>query len=140
MLIPMQVKDRLYLSNNSHQCQSINASRDCILLKYIFSCFNLVSTSESLGCWKDDIPRAMKTLEGKSSKLTGHYRSRSNAIEKCLQAAVSFGYKVFAVQDGGQCFGDVTAAFRYKHYGPSRACSGNGKGGPMANQVYKVSK
>ena len=48
-----------------------------------------------------------------------------------------FGYTVFAIQDGGQCFGSPTAQSTYAKYGTSTKCS-HGKGGPMANNVYRM--
>ena len=46
---------------------------------------------------------------------------------------------MFAVQDGGLCSADGTAAQNFDKYGISDACQSDGKGGPQANQVY-VSK
>ena len=96
------------------------------------------SEYQSLGCWKDLIPRAIPSLEGKSTYLDSHYRSRTNAKAKCFNAAISLGYAVFAIQDGGQCFGSETANNTYTHYGRSTGCSGDGKGGPLANDVYAI--
>ena len=86
----------------------------------------------------DKNDRAILSLEGTSSILDGHYRRRTNPVEKCYQAALSNGYKVFALQDGGQCMGSATAEITYNKYGNSLQCVSGGKGGPMANQVYKI--
>ena len=96
----------------------------------------IVSPYESLGCWKDSIPRALTSIDATVAKKHGHYKSRSHPLQNCLEAAKDSGHKFFALQDGGQCFGskDSTA---YKKYGDSTACS-DGKGGPMANSVYGV--
>ena len=53
-----------------------------------------------------------------------------------MEAAKARGFKVFALQDGGQCFGsdDLNA---YKKYGGSTQCS-DGTGGPFANSVYEI--
>ena len=53
-----------------------------------------------------------------------------------MEAAKARGFKVFALQDGGQCFGsdDLNA---YKKYGGSTKCS-DGRGGPFANSVYEI--
>ena len=85
----------------------------------------------------------MQSLEGNSnvsSILNGHYKRRENAVKKCYQAALSLGFRVFAVQDGGQCFRSTTylPPYSYKTNGPSTACLKDGAGGPMANEVYKM--
>ena len=92
----------------------------------------------TLGCWKDDIPRALASLEGKSNILSEHYKRRPNPIQKCHNAAVEKGYTIFAIQDGGQCFSSADAKSKYKLYGSSHACSSAGTGGPMANSVYEI--
>ena len=53
-----------------------------------------------------------------------------------MEAAKARGFKVFAIQDGGQCFGsdDLNG---YKRYGGSTQCS-DGTGGPFANSVYEI--
>ena len=84
--------------------------------------------------------RAIQTLEGNdkvTSIIDGHYKHRSNQVEKCYKAALSLGYDIFAVQDGGQCFGTTNAANTYNKYGQSSKCYG-GTGGPMANDVYRI--
>ena len=94
----------------------------------------------SAGCWKDSLPRAITSIEGRHPALDGHYKSRQNAVQKCYQAAVHLGYSVFAVQDGGQCFSSIGAGHRLAKYGASVKCLGDGKGGPLANQVYTVKR
>jgi hypothetical protein len=94
---------------------------------------------KALGCWKDDIPRALPVLEGKSALLDGLYRSRDNPIQKCHAAAAEKGYTIFAVQDSGQCFSSADAKTKYKTHGSSTACASDGEGGPMANSVYEIS-
>ena len=88
----------------------------------------------SLGCWKDVPTRAIASLE---HHFPEQYNVRINPIQKCFEVAMSFGYQVFAVQDGGQCFGSPTAQNTYAKYGSSRYCS-YGTGGPMANNVYRM--
>ena len=78
-------------------------------------------------------------MEGKSAILNEHYKRRENPVAKCAKAAAEKGYKVFAVQDGGQCFSSDDAKSTYKKYGSSTACIDQ-KGGPMANSVYEISK
>lgn len=89
----------------------------------------------SVGCWKDEMPRALVLLEGKSSQLNGNYKFRANPVKKCSLAASEKGLGVFALQDGGQCFGSLGGE-KYKKYGTSTKCTSK-KGGPMANDVYK---
>ena len=98
----------------------------------------IVSPYESLGCWKDGIPRALASIDATVAQKHGHYKSRAYPLQNCLEAAKSGGHTIFALQDGGQCFGskDATA---YKKYGVSTACA-DGKGGPMINSVYGVRK
>ena len=45
---------------------------------------------------------------------------------------------MFAIQDGGWCAGDTTAAQTFDKYGVSNKCKADGKGGPYANQVYVI--
>ena len=86
----------------------------------------------------DKDERAILSLEGTTPILDGHYRSRTNTVEKCYKAALSNGYKVFAVQDDGQCMSSATAETTYSKYGESTACPASGKGGPFANNVYQI--
>ena len=100
------------------------------------TCFAIVP----LGCFKDDIPRAIDPLEGNinaSSILIGHYKTRPTQIRRCYLAAKYLNYRVFAVQDGGQCFSSATAEETYAKYGKSTECLG-GEGGPMASYVYRI--
>lgn len=76
-------------------------------------------------------------LEGKSRFLRGNYQRRRYAIKKCLLEAIKRGYKVFGVQHGGQCFSGPRAQYTYAKYGRSNRCR-NGKGGPWANDVYRI--
>ena len=92
------------------------------------------SAYEDLGCWKDEIERAMPLLEGNSTHLDVHYKRRKNPIKQCALAALEKGVKTFALQDGGQCFG--TSLPSYKKYGISSYCDQDGTGGPMANNAY----
>ena len=82
----------------------------------------------------------METLEGNgnvSSILDGHYKRRQNSVQKCYKAALSLGFRLFAVQDGGYCSASSSME-TYEKKGPSSACSKDGTGGPMANHVYKM--
>ena len=106
-----------------------------ILQKCDFKCKVVI---EDLGCWKDTGNRAIQPIEGKHNLLKDTYYSRTDAYEKCLKAALSFGYKVFAIQNGGWCASATNAEETYNKYGGSNACHADGEGGPWANQVYKI--
>ena len=95
---------------------------------------------ENLGCWKDTSTRAIELLEGKHELLQGSYHTRSNPYDKCLEAALSFGYEVFSLQNGGQCGSAANAGSTYTQYGGSGDCRSDGEGGPWSNQVYKILK
>ena len=56
-----------------------------------------------------------------------------------MKAAIEKGFEVFAIQDGGQCLGSADAKARYKMGGSSTQCRSM-KGGPLANDVYEISK
>ena len=64
---------------------------------------------------------------------------RENAIAKCFETAKELGHRIFALQDGGQCFTEEPGlGLSYEKYGQSSDCSGDGEGGPMANDVYAI--
>ncbi|XP_078614388.1 uncharacterized protein LOC144883667 [Branchiostoma floridae x Branchiostoma japonicum] len=93
----------------------------------------------SLGCWADTSDRAIPMLEGTDARLDGdNYQSRENPIEKCYQVALSRGFPMFAVQNGGQCFGSADGLNTYDRYGPSTTCASDGEGGPRGNEVYRI--
>ena len=91
-----------------------------------------------LGCWKDSIPRALPSFEGTSPTLDGHYKRRERAFQKCFELAKSLNHKIFAVQDGGQCFASKNAKAEALKYGESPNCKDDGKGGPLASAVYEI--
>ena len=93
---------------------------------------------ETVGCYKDTANRAIQILEGKDPVLDGSYSSRKNPIAKCAVAAMRAGHSMFAVQNGGQCFGSATAPQTFDKYGKSTACKLDGEGGFWANQVYVI--
>ncbi|XP_068694508.1 uncharacterized protein [Montipora foliosa] len=98
----------------------------------------ILAPYETIGCYKDTGDRAIHTLEGKDPILDGGYKARTNAIEKCYEAAKKRGYKVFAVQDGGWCASSATAENTYDKYGPYHTCASDGEGGAWGNQVYFI--
>lgn len=85
------------------------------------------SVFKSIGCWADSPKnRAMDSLEGKNTQLKHHdYKTRVNALMKCAEAADDQDFKLFALQNGGQCFGGKNAENTYRKYGPSSECGGN---------------
>jgi len=93
---------------------------------------------ENLGCWKDTGSRAIPTLEGSDSRLSGSYYGRPDALNKCKEVALSRGFTVFALQHNGWCASSATAEQTYKKYGASNSCGANGLGGVWGNQVYKA--
>ena len=88
-----------------------------------------------LGCWKDDINRA---ISGGSERLGD--RDQENAIKECYLKAIGLGYDVFAVQDGNECFTSADAEDTYQTYGREYQCSDIGTGGRMMQNVYKIGK
>ncbi|XP_070565850.1 uncharacterized protein [Ptychodera flava] len=97
-----------------------------------------VSDLQNLGCWTDTGNRAIPTLEGKDDRLDGSYPSRKDPIKKCKEAALSRGFAIFAVQNGGWCASSADAENTYQKYGRSNNCGGDGEGGGWANQVYRI--
>ncbi|XP_035693199.1 uncharacterized protein LOC118427484 isoform X2 [Branchiostoma floridae] len=100
--------------------------------------YQIIGGYRSLGCWEDNADRAIATLEGTDPRLDGDYEERSDAIEKCYQVALSRGFTLFAVQNGGWCAGSESGRQSYNKYGYSTACGGDGEGGPWANDVYEI--
>ncbi|XP_022800377.1 uncharacterized protein LOC111338206 [Stylophora pistillata] len=86
---------------------------------------------KSDGCWRDNRDRAIEKLEGKHPLLKeSDYRSRVNALMKCAEVALAKNLPMFALQNGGQCFGGIDTGKTFRKYGPSAACcDGNAKGG-----------
>ena len=76
-------------------------------------------------------------MDGRNPLVTGYYRKRADAILRCGLVAKRFGYRVFAVQHQGWCATGPRAHLTYRKYGRSSKCR-NGKGGPWANDVYRV--
>ena len=90
-----------------------------------------------MGCYRDDSSiRAVPDLERTDPVLDGNYRVRQNAVEKCAIVARKRGFRMFAIQDHGQCLSSATAGETFDKYGKSDKCSEDGKGGPWANNVY----
>eukprot|EP00794_Sanderia_malayensis_P014145 gene14144-15622_t len=97
--------------------------------------YNDLNGWESVGCWRDLPFRAIATLEGKSKQLSRVWKTRSDPLTSCAKAAAEQNLKVFAIQNGGQCFGGPYAQYFFDQYGPSNLCK-NGLGGTWSNNVY----
>lgn len=98
----------------------------------------LVDEIKDIGCFKDNPERAIPLLEAISPLLDGSYMQRAAAIRRCAKVAYDLKLDVFAVQNGGQCLGGPQANLNYNKYGSSIQCQENGRGGPWANQVYRI--
>ncbi|CAB3984315.1 fibropellin-1-like isoform X2, partial [Paramuricea clavata] len=124
--------------NVKRSCVAIDVPRPINVLKN-----SVVTEYQSMGCWADTkewrnaIMRAIHSMEGLHPSLNDDYKRRRNPITKCAKAAKAYGYKVFALQNGGQCFTDPNAGKTYTTYGPSTACR-FGVGGALANDVYSL--
>ncbi|XP_065651564.1 neurogenic locus notch homolog protein 2 isoform X4 [Hydra vulgaris] len=103
----------------------------------------VISVYQNLGCWKDTEywwdpdKRAIKSVEGKHPKVSGDYNTRKDPIGKCADTAKELGFKLFALQNGGQCFTSADAQLNYMKYGRSNKCR-NGVGGPLVSDVYSL--
>ncbi len=100
---------------------------------------------KSVGCYKDSNERAIESVDGiyqyrfpDPYLLYYDYKTRNQAIQKCALFAKLQGYKMFAVQDGGQCLTSPTAHETFNKYGESQDCKSDGKGGFWASQVYRL--
>ena len=98
----------------------------------------LVDDIKDIGCFKDNPERAIPLLEAMSPLLDGSYMQRAAAIRRCAKVAYDLQLDIFAVQNGGQCLGGPNANLNYNKYGSSAQCQENGRGGPWANQVYRI--
>ena len=53
-----------------------------------------------------------------------NYKIREDPLRKCAIAALDNGLQMFAIENGGQCFGDTTAATLYQRFGKADQCRG----------------
>lgn len=53
------------------------------------------------------------------------YKTRTNALMKCAEAALDNNFTIFSVQNGGQCFSGKDAEQSYMEYGVSKSCKGS---------------
>ena len=69
--------------------------------------------------------------------MVANQRGLKYAVSDCAHQARKRGYKIFAVQKGGEYFLGLRAKITYNTYGRSTKWQG-GKGGPWANDVYQL--
>ena len=81
------------------------------------------------GCYNDKRRRAIKYR-------LGNFHRRKDPVSACAAAALRRRFKVFAVENGGECYSGRLAHRTYNRYGPTNRCRG-GRGGPWAMDVYK---
>ena len=89
----------------------------------------------------------MTNIDDKIDQIFNPYKHRENPYKNCFDAAMSYDFTAFALQDGGQCFGSDNKE-SYKKYGNSDKCGfgENGetweewKGGAMANYVWEIER
>ena len=95
-----------------------------------------------IGCFKDTWPPSLiPMLEGNENVsyiLNDHYKRRRDAVNKCYLATYHLGYKYFGVQDDGMCVSSKDAVPHYSKLGESIDCKGEGKGGPLSNDIYMI--
>jgi len=94
-----------------------------ILTLVIFTAY----AGRRLGCWRDHSHRA----------IAGGIRFRGSPA-RCEAFARKHGWRVYAVQYGGECFTGPNAHRTYSKYGHAHNCR-HGRGGGWANSVYEVS-
>ena len=77
-------------------------------------------------------------MEGSDARIEGDYKIRTDAIKKCFQVARARQMVVFAIQNGGMCLASA-ARDGYDNHGKSNRCTNDwSKGGPRANNVYRI--
>ena len=91
----------------------------------------------SLGCFVRDLnSSALISMEIENATfLDGDFQTRDNAVMKCALEAAKNDYKVFALQNGGECFSGSEALNSYAMHGYTH-CPNGGKGGHLINEVY----
>ena len=99
--------------------------------------FSFIFLVQRIGCFRDTSRRAIPQLDGRSRLLRGNYQRRANPIEKCAAESIKRGFYFMGLQNGGWCASGPRAQYTFAKYGRSNRCK-NGKGGPWANDVYRV--
>ena len=83
----------------------------------------------------------IKSLEGLYDEFDVGHWVRGDAkrkIVKCATVAKNFGYKLFAVKNGGLCYSDENALNNYQKYGSSNNCKDGIGLNDHANHAYRL--
>ena len=100
----------------------------------------------SYGCWWDDATRALTNLEKDIDESFGTYLQRTDPLKQCKNAALGRNFPIFALQDGGECWGTDQQKDPYRHggsnpwekFGKVNDVSCEPKGGALINHVYEI--
>lgn len=91
---------------------------------------------ESLGCFKDGVPRALPLfIENFRGNID--WANMSKTVHACAELVQNRGLTIFGIQFYGECWSGVDSGKRYDKYGPSKDCW-NGVGKKGTNFVYKI--
>ncbi|XP_062515624.1 CD109 antigen-like isoform X2 [Corticium candelabrum] len=93
---------------------------------------------QSKGCWEAGKSNDMPSLEDKAGLLRDYPHQRKFPILSCARAARAFGFRVFALKAGGQCYSSENAETLYLQYRRSDRCLEAGTGGKTAYEVYVI--
>ena len=94
----------------------------------------------SHGCWKD-LPWFWvftKIDKDIDESLGQTFKDRQHPIQNCQDAALGRGYILFALQNGGECWGTDDRNLDYKKYGQADECNPDGLGAKHINHVYEI--
>ncbi|EDO47787.1 predicted protein [Nematostella vectensis] len=91
----------------------------------------LPSGIHSLGCYVDKWQRSLPTYLGSNG-------NKADLINWCYGKAKQRGFKVFGVQNGGECWSGSNAHLTYNKYGPKTSGCQDGLGGGWGNDVYII--
>ena len=118
-------------------CTNVKITKDFHIISLTLWCHVLITAKgwtnvhiRSVGCFKDKPRRAV-------GSMVANLRGLKFVVRDCARQARKRGYRLFAVQNGGECWMGPRAKLTYKKYGTSKRCRG-GKGGPWANNVYVI--
>ncbi|XP_057313955.1 uncharacterized protein LOC130655241 isoform X2 [Hydractinia symbiolongicarpus] len=129
----------LVISSTTNQSYSVEYPSN-MFQKDVDKLLNDKGLYTSIGCWADYSRHVTQlSLEGTHYLLKDHFLRREDAIHKCGVVAISLGYNVFTIQDGGLCASGPTLHLTYNKDGTANNCA-VGKGGLFANSVYEINK
>ena len=111
------------------------------ITKDVFVLLEPLPKITSLGCYVEK-RRANRLLHIKYASFANMYNASDPyaTVVKCAHLARDINYKVFAVQNYGECYTDKNIADKYGRYGeaPPANCVG-GVGASLTNFVYRLS-